>query len=114
MTHAIDAQKQIVEPIGRTNNTDPLPPKHVAIGRGASMTQPLRLYFVDAQTEDGERLDLFVWSETLHGVADHWRSYYELNADEQPDRIFEISTAAPRPGPVRWHAPGHVCSVFGD
>jgi hypothetical protein len=73
---------------------------------------PLRLYFV--AHADGENYDLFVWSETLDTVADHWRSYYELDADERPDRICEVSIAAPRRGPVQWHHPGHVHCVFGD
>jgi hypothetical protein len=78
------------------------------------MTPPLRLYFVVHDNDDGENLDLFVWSEALDAVIDHWRSYYELDDDEQPERIFEISMAAPRPGPVEWNVSGQACCVFGD
>lgn len=74
------------------------------------VAQPLRLYFVD----HWER-ELFVWSETVDDVANHWRDHYELydyddeESDEpceapDPDRIVEISIAAPRSGVVVWHA----------
>jgi hypothetical protein len=87
----------------------------------STMTAPLRLFFVSASNEDGESQELFVWAETVDAVADHWRDYFQLDDgeesdelydDEQPDRIFEIPIAAPRPGPVEWYAAGHVCCVF--
>jgi hypothetical protein len=83
--------------------------------KNVGITPRLRLYFVAHHDDDGENYDLFVWSGTLDAVADHWRSHYELDDDEeQPDRIFEISIVVPRPGPVPWDRPGHVHCVFGD
>jgi hypothetical protein len=60
------------------------------------------LFFVDFF-----ELELFVWSATVDDVADHWRDHYELydNNEEpdesyKPDRIVEISIAAPSAGVV--------------
>ena len=76
------------------------------------MTQRLRLYFVNHDDADGCNFDLFVWSETLDTVIDHWRRYFEFLTDDEPHRIFEIPTGSPLPGPIPWHST--VRCVLGD
>jgi hypothetical protein len=78
----------------------------LSLPKNGGTPSPLRLYFVDFI-----ELELFVWSETVDDVADHWRGHYDLYDDDEesdesykPDRIFEISIAAPTPGVVMWHA----------
>jgi hypothetical protein len=87
---------------------------NIMCDKGCQGSSPLRLFFIAHYNDDGESLELFVWSETLVAVADQWRSYYELDDDELPERIFEISIAALKPGAVEWHVPGQAYCVFKD
>jgi hypothetical protein len=69
---------------------------------GAAMSRPLNLHFV-SHTDDGDNLDLFVWSTTPQAAVSHWRAYYRAG-DILPITIYR----APSPPGARLssHRPG--------
>jgi hypothetical protein len=94
------------------NDPKPTLDGEISASGNARVRPLLHLYFVDHEDDVGYNLNLFVWSKTSDGVADQWRTYFELDEGQQPDRIFEIPIGAPKPGPVRWYSSGEVSCVF--
>ena len=63
----------------------------------------LRLFYIAADTPDGENLDAFSWGATEQEAVDLWFDLHNPNNDtaERP-RVFECPTTADKPGPVAW------------
>lgn len=63
----------------------------------------MKLFYVRADDEEGENLDLFVWAETHFSAAGLWAEYYGMDAGYAPDAVTEIPTTPPAaPGPIPW------------
>jgi hypothetical protein len=79
-------------------------------------SQPaLRLMFVDANNQDGENRDLFVWASDMEEAKRLWHATFELSTE--PDGVFEILDLAPPPAPcaLLWHvdvAPLHITEEY--
>lgn len=73
------------------------------------MPRPLSLYYVTADSPDGDNLDWFVWAPTAQAAGRLWwarlRAWrQDVDADFAP-RVRRVPTRAPsRPRVVEWHA----------
>lgn len=67
----------------------------------------MKLFFVADATEPEYNRDLFVIAETIDEVLAQWRSNYEMEGEDRPERIFLVPAslqhfeAAPRV--LEWH-----------
>lgn len=65
----------------------------------------MKLYYVRADSDDGENMDLMVWSETKEQAIELWQAHYGFDHEDFPDPhwVGAVPTGVPAtPTVIDW------------
>lgn len=72
------------------------------------MPQAKKLFFVRADNDDGENLDLLVVAQDKPAAEAAWRTHYELSSDDRPNWVGDVPGVTPdascEEGAIDWEA----------
>ena len=59
-------------------------------------------YMVVWDDENGENMDLVVVATSVKEALGSWRQYYDIDPDEEPERVWKLPKLGSKIGPVEW------------